>query len=46
MVQNVVRVDEERVDEMELEDRLETRVDVEDRDDTDRDGGRGVSAGR
>jgi hypothetical protein len=42
----VARVDEERVDEMELEERLETTVDVEDRDEIDRDGERGVNAGR
>lgn len=39
-------MEEESVDEIELEDRLETIVDVEDREDIDRDGGRGVNAGR
>lgn len=45
-VEIVVSVEEERVDEMEVEDRLETIVDVEDREDIDRDGERGVNAGR
>ena len=42
----VVSVEEERVDEIVLDDRLETIVDVEDREDTDRDGERGVNARR
>lgn len=45
-VEMVVSVEEERVDEIVLDDRLETIVDVEDREDTDRDGERGVNAGR
>ena len=45
-VEMMVSVEEESVDEIELEDRLETIVDVEDREDIDRDGGRGVNAGR
>lgn len=39
-------MEDERVDEIELEDRLETIVDVEEMEDTDRDGERGVNAGR
>lgn len=45
-VEMVVSVEDERVDEIELEDRLETIVDVEEMEDTDRDGERGVNAGR